>query len=141
MKILNFVCLIYDKRTMIIYTVLRMQLGHVFGHAPRLILPHNSWTSYFTLVCLWCGWTARQVGRTSRDYQNFSDRQITKFSCPWCSASRAWSSAKKKILAKKIISTAQTWTCGAKKISFVAGKTPPKIYHFSFFLEMKIGPS
>ena len=38
-------------------------------------------------------WTDGRSGVRSRDYQNFSDGYITKFSYPWCSASLAWSSA------------------------------------------------
>ena len=29
-----------------------------------------------------------RAGVWSRDYQNFSDAQVTKFSYPWCSAAR-----------------------------------------------------
>ena len=35
---------------------------------------HACWLSYFTWLCLWCGWTVRRsVGVRSRDYQIFSD--------------------------------------------------------------------
>ena len=66
--------------------------GYVISRQNNLELHlgcHTCWLRYFTLVCLWSG-------VLSRDYQNFSHRQITKFSYPWCSAlhtSHAWSSA------------------------------------------------
>ena len=52
---------------------------------------HTCQLSYFTLVCLWCGRTVsraggRSVDVRSRDYQIFSDGQITSFFYPWCSA-------------------------------------------------------
>ena len=51
---------------------------------------HTCWLSYFTLVCLWCARTvSRAVGVRPRDYQIFSDGQITTFSYSWCSAARA----------------------------------------------------
>ena len=42
----------------------------------------------FTLVCLWWGRMDGRAAVRSRDYQNFSDAQVTKFSYPWCSAAR-----------------------------------------------------
>ena len=42
----------------------------------------------FTLVCLWWGRMVGRGGVRSRDYQNFSDAQVTKFSYPRCSAAR-----------------------------------------------------
>ena len=47
---------------------------------------HTCWLSYFTLLCLWCGWT---VSRSVYGYviTKFSRvGNITKFSYPWCSA-------------------------------------------------------
>ena len=50
---------------------------------------HTSWLSYFTLVCLWSARkVSRAVGVRSRDYQIFSDGQITTFSYSWRSAAR-----------------------------------------------------
>ena len=46
---------------------------------------------YFTLVCPWCGRTvARSLGVRSRDYQIFSDGQITTFPQLWGSAVINW---------------------------------------------------
>ena len=50
---------------------------------------HTCWMSYFTLVCLWCGWTvSRSVyGHVTTKFSWMGN--ITKFSYPWCSAARA----------------------------------------------------
>ena len=42
----------------------------------------------FTLVYLWWGRMVGRAGVRSRDYQNFLDAQVTKFSYPRCSAAR-----------------------------------------------------
>ena len=47
---------------------------------------HTCWLSYLTLVCLWCVRTFSRAVFRSRDYQIFSDGQITSFTYPWCSA-------------------------------------------------------
>ena len=42
----------------------------------------------FTLVYLWWGRMVGRAGVRSRDYQNFLDAQVTKFSYPRCSAAK-----------------------------------------------------
>ena len=50
--------------------------GYAISHKNNVELHlgcHNCWLSYFTLVCLWCGWTDGRAGVQLCDYQIFSD--------------------------------------------------------------------
>ena len=48
----------------------------------------------------------RRADVRSRDYQNFSDAQVTKFSYPWCSAERVCQHSKKNKNALSRVSLA-----------------------------------
>ena len=58
---------------------------------------HTGKTGHFTFVTVWC----RRTDVRSRDYQNFSNAWITKFSYPWCSAAGGARKLRLKFVIKR----------------------------------------